>query len=225
MTRFKAVIFDLDGTLLDTLDDLTDSMNKVLARLELPVHLRDQYRYFVGDGMETLARRVLPKEHRTVEMVRRVSEEMRDEYQSRWSLQTRPYDGILELIRALSQRGFILNILSNKFEELTRLMVQHYLADFSWAQVRGARTGVPKKPDPAGALAIAMELALEPSQFLYLGDTNTDMITANSAGMYPVGALWGFRTRSELEEFGAKTLIAHPLDLLKVIDQEFEEAE
>lgn len=218
MKQVKAVVFDLDGTLLDTLDDLADSMNDVLARLDFPVHLRDQYRYFVGDGMENLARRVLPEVDRTDEMVRRVSDEMRVEYQGRWADRTKPYDGIVELLELLSRRGYILNILSNKPDEFTCLMADHFFSGFPWAQVRGARIGVPRKPDPAGAFAIARELDLDPCQFLYLGDTNTDMITASSAGMYPIGVLWGFRTRSELEEFGAKTLLAHPLEFLTAID-------
>lgn len=219
MSLRKAVICDLDGTLLDTLDDLADSMNAVLARLGLPEHLRDQYRYFVGDGLETLSRRVLPEEQRTSEMIRRVSDSMLAEYNDRWAMQTHPYEGVMQLLTALSGHGYILNVLSNKPEEFTRRMVNHFLSGLPWAQIRGARSGVPRKPDPAGALAIAKELDLEPAQFLYLGDTNTDMMTANAAGMYPVGVLWGFRARKELEESGAKTLLAHPLDLCTVLDQ------
>jgi len=219
MSRIKAILFDLDGTLLDTLDDLATSMNIVLARLGLPVHPREHYRYFVGDGMEVLARRVLPEALRTPEMIRRCSEGMRDEYQGRWAVASRPYDGIGDLLPALSSRGLVLNILSNKPDGFTRLMVDHFLAAVTWRQVRGARPGVAQKPDPAGALAIAGELGLRPDQFLYLGDTNTDMMTATAAGMFPVGALWGFRTREELAQSGAKTLLSHPLDLLDAIDQ------
>lgn len=216
----RAVIFDLDGTLLDTLDDLADSMNAALARLGLPVHHRDLYRYFVGDGLGILASRVLPEARRSAEMIQRVSDEMLGEYTTRWAVHTQPYDGVLQMLELLSRRGYLLNVFSNKPEEFTRLMVEHFLSDLPWVKVRGARDGVPRKPDPAGALAIAKELSLEPEQFLYLGDTNTDMITASSAGMYPIGVLWGFRPRRELEESGAKALISHPLDLLQVIAQE-----
>ncbi len=217
ITDVKAVLFDLDGTLLDTLTDLADSMNAVLARLGHPTHPRDAYRYFVGDGLEILAKRVLPEADCHQPMIQRCAEEMRTEYQRRWADKTQPYEGIAELLDSLSDRGLRLTILSNKPDDSTKLMVNHFLPDWQWSQVRGARPQTPKKPDPSGALAIAGQLNLAPQQFLYLGDTNTDMQTATAAGMYPVGALWGFRTRTELEESGAKAILHHPLDLLKLI--------
>jgi phosphoglycolate phosphatase len=217
MTAIKAILFDLDGTLLDTLTDLADSMNSVLASLDLPTHTRDAYRYFVGDGMETLASRVLPLEHRTPAMIERCSDGMRDEYLHHWAVASRPYPGIPELLDALTGLGLTLTILSNKPEEFTRMMVNHFLPAWPWRLVRGARADCRKKPDPSAALAMAADLALAPAQFLYLGDTNTDMRTALSSGMYPIGALWGFRTRDELNEAGAKTLIQHPLEMLALL--------
>lgn len=196
---FKAVIFDLDGTLLDTLTDLADSMNAVLKRLGLPVHPRDAYRTFVGDGLETLARRVLSGHNHSPAMLQCCIEGMRTEYQRRWADKSAPYEGISELLNALTSRSLKLTILSNKPDDFTRLLVNHFLSSWHWSQVRGARPETPKKPDPTGALAIAGELKLAPAHFLYLGDTNTDMRTAIAAGMVPIGALWGFRTRAELE--------------------------
>lgn len=213
----KAVLFDLDGTLLDTLTDLADSMNTVLAGLGLPLHPREAYRYFVGDGMETLARRVLPEERRTPAMIQRCAAAMRVRYQAHWADNSGPYQGVPELLDALAHRDLSLNILSNKPDDFTRLMVEHFLPGWRWSQVRGARPEMPRKPDPAGALAVAGQLDLAPHQFLYLGDTNTDMRTATAAGMYPVGALWGFRTRQELDETGAKSVLQHPLDLLQLL--------
>ena len=218
MTDIKAVLFDLDGTLLDTLTDLAESMNAVLARLGLPGHPRDAYRYFVGEGVEVLARRALPEESRRQEMIRRCADEMRIEYQGRWAETSRPYPGIPELLDSLASLGLSLTILSNKPDDFTRLAVNRFLPGWPWQEVRGERAGTPRKPDPSGALVIAGKLGLAPGQFLYLGDTNIDMRTAITAGMYPVGVLWGFRTRTELEEAGAKTLLHHPLDLLAQLD-------
>jgi phosphoglycolate phosphatase len=216
LADIKAVIFDLDGTLLDTLIDLADSMNVVLADLGLPSHPQDAYRYFVGDGMETLSRRVLPEEYRTLPMIQRCTEGMRARYQEHWADKSEPYPGIPELLDSLSRRGLSLNILSNKPDDLTRLMVNHFLPNWRWSHVRGAVPEMPKKPDPSGALAVAEQLGVARHQFLYLGDTNTDMRTAAAAGMYPVGVLWGFRTKMELEESGAKSVLRYPLDLLKL---------
>jgi len=221
ITDIKAVLFDLDGTLLDTLTDLADSMNAVLANLGLPVHSRDAYRYFVGDGLEILAQRVLPEERRTESLIQRCAEEMRARYQEHWADKSEPYQGIPELLNSLARRDLSLNILSNKPDEFTRLMIKHFLPNWQWSQVRGARPDTPKKPDPSGALAVAEQLGLAPRQFLYLGDTNTDMRTAIAAGMYPIGVLWGFRTRQELEESGARTVLHHPLDLLKLFSVTF----
>lgn len=217
MTDFRAVLFDLDGTLLDTLSDLAASMNAVLTRLALPTHPRDAYRYFVGDGIENLAIRALPSDQRAYAMIHRCAEAMRAEYQGRWAESSAPYEGIPELLDALAGRGLSLAILSNKPNDLTRLMVDHYLSAWPWQQVRGARPEMPRKPDPSGALAIAHHLKLPPSQVLYLGDTNTDMRTAAAAGMTPIGALWGFRSKAELEESGAHAVINHPLDLLRLV--------
>jgi phosphoglycolate phosphatase len=217
MTDIKAVLFDLDGTLLDTLSDLATSMNSVLARFDFPTHPREAYRYFVGDGVEALARRVLPEERRTPATVRRCVEAMRAEYQEHWADTTKLYQGIPELLDALAGRGLRLNILSNKPDDFTRLTVDHFLPRWPWSQVRGVSPETPPKPDPRGALAIAEQLGLEPRQFLYLGDTNTDIKTALACGMYPVGALWGFRTATELTEAGAKALLENPEQLLEMI--------
>lgn len=214
---FQAVLFDLDGTLLNTLDDLADSMNAVLAGMGMPTHSRDAYRYFVGDGLEILARRVLPQDNLNQTTIQRCVDGMRTQYQTHWADKTVPYEGISELLDALTSRGLQLTILSNKPDDFTRLMVNHFLPAWDWKIVRGARPETPKKPNPDGALAIAGELKLAPAQFLYLGDTNTDMRTAIAAGMTPLGALWGFRTREELEEAGAQAVLQHPLELLNFL--------
>ena len=211
----KAVVFDLDGTLLDTLEDLADSMNAALSSLGLPPHRLADYRIFVGDGVEQLARRALPKDRSDEQGVRRVIAAMRQEYARRWDRKTRPYEGIPQLLEALSRRRIAMAVLSNKPEDFVQMLVSKFLPACAFAAVRGQRAGSSKKPDPAPALDIAQALGAAPAEFVYLGDTNTDMRTAVSAGMHPVGALWGFRSARELSESGAKDLISRPEELLR----------
>ena len=214
---FKAVIFDLDGTLLDTLADLADSANRVLAAHRLPVHPVDAYRYFVGDGLETLVERILPEEKRTPETISLVASDFKEDYRLNWKVKSRIYPGIEEMLNGLQQAGLTLSVLSNKPHEFTRVCVQQLLPAWNFDPLLGARADVPKKPDPAGAVEIAARLQLDPAEILYLGDTATDMKTATAAGMYPVGALWGFRTAAELTESGAARLISRPQQFLELI--------
>jgi phosphoglycolate phosphatase len=213
----KAIIFDLDGTLLNTIEDLTDSMNLTLSRFGFTGHDQETYKYFIGDGIETLVKRALPPESRQDELVARVVAVMREEYALRWDKKTHPYPGIPELLDVLSQKRWPISILSNKPDDSTRMVVAKLLPRWSFQIVLGARPSVPKKPDPAAALEIAGLLHLTPDQILYLGDTGTDMKTALEAGMFPVGVLWGFRTAQELLTNGAKVLIQKPLDLLQYL--------
>lgn len=216
-SQYRAVLFDLDGTLLDTLKDIADSANRVLARLSFPQHPVDAYRYFVGDGMENLARRVLPAEQRDAETVARTRAAIDAEYTEHQADTTQPYPGIPELLTGLTERAVKMAVLSNKPDHSVQSTVASMLGQWHFDVVLGARPSEPIKPDPAGALGIASSLAIPPAQFLYLGDTGTDMKTAVAAGMYPVGALWGFRTADELPAAGAKTLVAYPTDLLKLL--------
>jgi phosphoglycolate phosphatase len=211
---FKAVIFDLDGTLLDTLEDLADSMNTVLLNNRLPVHDAPAYRYFVGDGIDMLVRRALPFEIADEEELHRFIREMQKEYAGRWTQKTRPYPGIPELLDAFSAGGFEMAVLSNKPDEATRHIIQTFLPDVSFRLIIGATSGKPKKPDPTVALEIADRLRTAPARFIYVGDTSIDMRTAVAAGMFPVGALWGFRRAEEMIAAGAELLASQPASLL-----------
>jgi phosphoglycolate phosphatase len=210
-------VFDLDGTLLDTIDDLADSMNAVLAGMGFPGHSIAEYKYFVGDGVVMLVRRALPEANRDEATVVLAIAAQRREYGKRWADKTKPYDGVPELLDALAERGLALAVLSNKPDDFTRVVVGKFLPRWKLAIVRGESKTTPPKPDPQGAVAIAKEFGIAPAQCLYVGDTNTDMRTACAAGMHAVGALWGFRTADELLASGARALIAHPLDLLKLL--------
>jgi phosphoglycolate phosphatase len=206
--RFKAVIFDLDGTLLNTLEDLADSMNCVLERNRLPEHNLAAYRYFVGDGIEMLVRRALPFEVASENDFQRFVREMKSEYASRWLLKTRPYPGVPEMLAAFAAAGIAMAVLSNKPDDASNEIVKSLLPNIDFRIVLGATPERPKKPDPSAALEIASRLGISPEDFLFMGDTSIDMQTACAAGMFPVGALWGFRPAEELIASGAKVLAA-----------------
>lgn len=215
--RFKAVIFDLDGTLLDTLDDLANAGNRVLAAAGLPTHSVESYRYFVGDGVQALMERILPENLRDRENVERLMSAFRDDYGKNWHVRTRMYDGIDSMLTALQQLQLSLNVLSNKPHDFTRLCVRKFMDRWAFSIVLGQRPGVPRKPDPSAAFEIAAEINVPPADIVYLGDTATDMQTARAAEMYAVGVLWGFRTAGELEESGALRLIRHPMELPELV--------
>jgi len=213
----QAVLFDLDGTLLDTIDDLADATNEALGRHGFPGHDVAAYKYFVGNGATELMRRALPESHRDDATVAEAVAAMRDEYARCWADKTRPYQGVVPMLDALAQRGLRLAVLSNKPDDFTKLCVAKLLPGDRFELVVGAKPSAPLKPDPAAALGIAAELGVAPAEVAYLGDTGTDMQTACAAGMYPVGALWGFRTADELRDNGARVLIENPMGLLAAL--------
>ena len=215
--RYKAILFDLDGTLLDTLEDLATAANRALGTLGLPAHPTDAYRVFVGDGLRTLAERILPGDERSAAQVDALVAAFEREYSRTWNERTEPYAGVPEMLDRLTGDGYRLSVLSNKPDAFTRLCVEQLLPHWTFAPLYGQRPGVPKKPDPAAALAIAAELGLDPAEVLYLGDTATDMHTARAAGMVAVGVLWGFRTADELRAAGARHLITHPGELAPLL--------
>ncbi|MBC8246428.1 MAG: HAD family hydrolase [Deltaproteobacteria bacterium] len=214
---FRAVIFDLDGTLLDTLEDLADSVNRTLAANGFPTHPVDAYRYFVGDGSKMLITRALPPEHNHPETVTKCFEAFRNDYRQYWKVKTKPFEGIPEMLQQLTELGVKMAILSNKPHEFTRQCVAELLTLWSFEPILGQRETVPLKPDPTGALEIVRQLDRPSSDFLYLGDSAVDMQTATAAGIFPVGACWGFRTASELQESGAKVLIEKPTQLIDLM--------
>jgi phosphoglycolate phosphatase len=193
-------------------------MNKALSDLGFPEHDTEFYKETVGDGLPKLVERVLPETHRDDNTVKRCIADMEAEYQKRWNRKTRPYEGIPELLAALDKRKVRMNVLSNKLDKYTQISVDFFFPQFRFEHTIGASPPNPRKPNPASALLIAKKMNIFPQHFVFLGDTNTDMKTAAAAGMFPLGALWGFRSKAELEESGAKAIISHPLDLLDFFD-------
>ena len=212
--KYDGVIFDLDGTLVDTLEDIGDAMNRVLALERAPAHTYQDYRYLVGRGIRSLVTEALPPEMRSDTIVTHCYERMLADYGEHSLVKTHVYEGVPELVRALRAAGLGLAVLSNKSDELTQQVVAALLDPRDFVAVVGARQGVPLKPDPSVALEVAARIGLAPDRIAYLGDSLVDMQTANAAGMIAVGASWGFRTREELIEHGAVTVIDHPLELL-----------
>lgn len=215
--HYKAVIFDLDGTLLDTLEDLAAAGNRVLTAAGLPVHPVASYRYFVGEGLRVLIERIVPADRREPELLAGLAAAFSEDYGRNWHVRTRVYDGIPELLNGLQAKGMMLNVLSNKPHDFTLLCVRELLPGWQFRQVSGQQPDIARKPDPAGALRIAERIGLAPAEILYLGDTATDMRTAVAAGMHPLGALWGFRTAEELLANGAAAVLRRPTDLLGFI--------
>jgi phosphoglycolate phosphatase len=212
--EFDGVIFDLDGTLVDTLEDIADAMNRVLALEGAPGHTYDEYRYLIGHGIRSLVTESLPAELRSEERIARCYERMLADYGSNALVKTKVYGGVPELVRELRAAGLPLAIHSNKADAPTQEIVAALLDPADFVAVRGATPDAPLKPDPAVALAIAARFGLPPARVAYLGDSLVDMRTAGAAGMIAVGAAWGFRTRRELVESGAAVVIDAPLELL-----------
>lgn len=212
-TQYRAVLFDLDGTLVDSLADLANATNYALAKLGCPTHPREAYRYFVGDGARMLCARALPANRQ--DLVERALELMRAHYERHCFDESRPYPGIVELLDTLQQRGVSMAVLSNKPDAFTKRVIRHFFPRVGFVMVRGQLPHLPLKPDPMAARQIAEDVGVEASQWLYLGDTNTDMRTARAAGMFAVGALWGFRPREELEEAGAQAFVEQPEEVLR----------
>jgi phosphoglycolate phosphatase len=215
---FKAVLFDLDGTLLYTLKDVANAMNEALVRFGFSPHPVDAYKYFIGESVETEAKRALPESARNPEIIKKAAVLSEEIYDKCWGDNTHPYTGIPELLTELSNRSLAMAVLSNKNDRFTKVMVKKLLPDRQFKIVQGALADVPLKPDPTLALQISEKLGISPEQFLYLGDTNTDMKTSVNAGMLPVGCLWGYRTADELLESGAKVLVQKPAEVLDILD-------
>lgn len=207
----QAVLFDLDGTLTNTLEDIAFAMNRALRLHHLPEHPVDAYRYLVGNGAKVLAQRAVGQRADLAEQVQR---DYQAYYETHNLVRTKPYDGIPALLEGLQRKGLKLCVFSNKPHADTCHVVEHFFPGVNFAVVRGQQDGVPVKPDPAGALLVAEELNIPPENFLYVGDTDVDMLCARRAGMHPVGAVWGFRDEAELRQAGAERLAQHPEELL-----------
>lgn len=213
---FKGVIFDLDGTLVNSLEDLADSMNSVLLKLKFPRHELSEYRNFIGNGILNLVRLALPETDCDEHMLSESYKLMMECYRKNCTHKTKVYNGIIDLLDTLKSYNIKLAVLSNKADEFTKEIVQTLMPGY-FDEVLGLKSEAFKKPNPGGALQISKNLAIPPENMIYIGDTGIDMQTANNAGMFAVGALWGFRTRDDLINNGAKHILSSPLDLVELL--------
>ncbi len=210
----KAVIFDLDGTLADSLLDIAEAMNEALSHNGFSPHPLDAYRLMVGEGVHALVARATHAADETAK--RRVLEHYQHAYQRNAHRNSFPYPGIVVLLEALQQHGVPMAVLSNKRDDFTKHLVATRLGNVSFVEVRGERNGVPRKPDPTAALALAGLMQRNPSEVTFVGDTAVDMQTASAASMIGVGVTWGFRGRDELITAKATRVIDAPMQLLEL---------
>ncbi len=216
MSKRKCLIFDLDGTLLDSITDIAICMNEVLESLNLKTYEISEYKYFVGYGVDVLVKNVLQDQiakSKQDEVVKR----FKAKYDDNLHKNTLPYEGIFELLDELNKQECKLAVLSNKPDLMTKKYIQTIFKDYKFLEVHGQKDGVPKKPDPIQALNIAKSLNENPSDIFFIGDTKVDMQTAKSANMTAIGVLWGFRDENELNEFGADFIVKHPMEILDII--------
>lgn len=210
----KGVIFDLDGTLANSIEDIADSMNQVLEENNFPTHDYATYKTFVGRGVRTLVEKSLPLENRDAKEIEKNFDRMMQIYDENCIVKTCLYPGIKDLLDALSERGIKISVFSNKANELTQKVVKVLLADWKLEYVLGAGGDIPRKPDPKGAILISEKMGIDPSELMYIGDSGVDMATAQNSGMHAVGVLWGFRDMEELLTNGAQTILEKPMDLM-----------
>ena len=217
----KGVIFDLDGTLIDSLDDITDALNHVLRSMERPTHAREAVERFVGDGARMLVRRALSDPDRgepEAAFEDDALERFLARYRANLTVRTHPYPGVDALLEALARRGTPTAVLSNKPHDATVEVVRTLFADHPFVSVLGHRPGGEKKPDPAAAFELAEALGVAAEDVLVVGDTPVDVHTAVAAGMTPVAVLWGMRSRALLEAAGATRFLSLPSELLGLLD-------
>ena len=215
----KIIVFDLDGTLLNSLEDLADSANWVLEQHGFPTHPVDAYRYFVGDGVRKLIERILPQEERTDARIEQCRQEFVAYYKVHMEDKTSVYEGITELLAELKNRGLKIAVATNKVHVAVAPLMAKYFPNIRFDAMIGQREGVPVKPAPQIMFDILKETGCEPSEALHVGDTATDMQLAHNAGVTPVGVLWGYRPLKELQEAGAKFIIEKPEELLGLVHE------
>ncbi|MDD3265918.1 MAG: HAD family hydrolase [Burkholderiales bacterium] len=216
--KYKAVVFDLDGTLLNTILDIANPVNLVLKQYGMPTHEIENFRYLIGNGIGNLVYRALPSEVAESTLYSKVLESVLEEYQKHLNRSTKPYDGITDMLQNLANLGVSINILSNKADEFMDEVVSQYFSEFNFDFIFGARHGVPLKPNPHSIFEIMSELDIDSDECVFVGDSDADMQAAKNAGVYAVGVNWGFRGKEELLRNGADIVIDTPGELQKIFN-------
>ncbi|OOG77783.1 HAD family hydrolase [Flavobacterium sp. A45] len=214
--KFKGVIFDLDGTLVNSLEDIADAMNSVLQNLNYPTHNYETYQYFIGSGLRNLVSKALPEKHNDEKHIDRCYQLMIEEYSDNCTRKTKPYDGIIELLNHLISNNIKLSVFSNKSDELTKRIATALFPNY-FEHIVGLSVESLKKPNPSEAIAISKTLGLKAEEIIFVGDSGIDMQTATNANMFAVGVSWGYRPEEELIAEGAKYVLSNPLDLIQIL--------
>jgi len=212
----KLVIFDLDGTLLNTIDDLAHAANHALTECGFPTHEISSYPFFVGNGVGRLLERVLPMDHRDAATVSRVREIFQDYYDRHLYDYTRPYPGIENLLDDLAVKGVKFAVASNKYQAATSALVAHFFRRLPFESVHGMRPNIPAKPDPSIVFGVLRDIPTPKADVIYVGDSGVDMETARRACIESVGVTWGFRPVGELRQFYAEHIISEPARLIEL---------
>lgn len=214
--KFNAVFFDLDGTLVNSLEDLAVSTNYVLTKMGYPTHKTECFKYFAGDGSAKMLERAMPKEEVTPERVMKLNKMFLEHYSEHFIDNTVAYDGLNVLISNLKEKEIKLAVVTNKAQHAAELVV-HKLYGDAFDYILGLREGIPAKPDPTGVFMAMKELQVEPSECVFVGDTAMDIAVGVNAGIFPIGVLWGFRKEDELLKAGAKAIVSDSKQLEKII--------
>ena len=214
------ILFDLDGTLLNTIDDLADAANWVCAQNGWPQHTVAEYKYMVGNGIPKLVERFSPAEARTPDRLAETLAQFTARYDAHKEDKTAPYPGIPELLKELKAAGIQTAVFSNKADALCGKIIEHYFGPGAFSAVRGSRPGVPTKPDPTGLWDLMRQLNADPATTLFVGDSDVDILTGHNAGLPAMGAVWGFRGAGALTAAGAEALAFRPGDILDYINQQ-----
>ncbi|MDO5771688.1 MAG: HAD family hydrolase [Bacteroidales bacterium] len=213
----KLAIFDLDGTLLNTIEDLGYAANHALQAHGYPTHSIASYPFFVGNGVRRLIERVLPEDARTEATIDRLLITFKEYYNDHNTDYTKPYEGIPELLSLLSSRGVAIAVASNKYQAATEKLISHFFPTLSFIAVEGQKEGVPVKPDPSIVFEILAKAKTPKADTIYIGDSGVDMETARRACVDSVGVTWGFRPEKELVENHADTIVNSPGDIEKLV--------
>ncbi len=212
----KGIIFDLDGTLLNSLEDIADAANYALNQEGLPPHKLDEYNYFVGNGLKVLIKRIVP-EGTAESTILDCYNNFISQYKENWNRKSRPYKNITTMLATLQDNDIKLAVLSNKPDLCTRKVVTHYFGDYNFEYVAGQKEGVKKKPDPAGALEALKQLGLPREEVVFVGDSSVDMQTGKNCQLFTIGVSWGFRPISELIEYQADLIVNTPQEIIDYV--------
>ncbi|MCD7963676.1 MAG: HAD family hydrolase [Rikenellaceae bacterium] len=220
MIRFA--IFDLDGTLLNTIDDLAISVNYSLEKCGFPAHPVEAYKKFVGNGINNLFLRALPEGEKSDANIERMRMHFLPYYAENGTKHTRPYEGIPEILKTLQDKGIKIAVASNKYQEATEKIIANYFPDTDFCAILGQREGIPVKPDPTIVFDILETAGIPAEDTIYIGDSGVDMQTAANSSLTSIGVTWGFRDEDELRSNGAVHIVKEPTAIIGIIENEYQ---